>query len=215
MEILADPITVNSRKVLAGLLFVGADFSLNKVDYFAGEHKNPEFTAINPMQAVPALRDGALVLTESNAILQYAAEKTGNTSVYPTDPAARADVNRLLFWEASAWFQSCYIHLVENCVKPVMGGAPDQAVLDGEAENFHKLADILDARLSSNAWLCGDTPTIADIAVAAPMHLHGIMKLPLEPHANLRRWMSQNVEQLPAWKGTHVNEDFTSNFTGS
>ena len=48
MEILADPITVNSRKVLAGLKLIGADFAFTKVDYFKGEQAGPDFMAINP-----------------------------------------------------------------------------------------------------------------------------------------------------------------------
>ena len=209
MEILADPITVNCRKVLAGLELIGADYSLTKVDYFKGEQKNPEFVAINPNAALPALRDGDLVLWESNAILQYAADKVGNTSAYPSDLVTRADVNRWLLWECSAWFPSCYVYLVENCVKPLLGDQTDQSVLDGEAENFHKLAGILDARLGESAYVCGDHPTIADVVVAAPMHLHGWQKLPLENHANLVQWMSERVETAPWWKATHVGEGFT------
>ena len=117
-------------------------------------------------------------------------------------------MNRWLLWEASAWFPSCYVYLVENCVKPLLGGAPDPAVLAGEEERFHKLAGILDERLSRGPWLAGDGPTIADIAVAAPMHLHAWQQLPLAPHTNLTRWMTERVEQLPCWKATHVGDGF-------
>ena len=209
MEILADPITVNCRKVLAGLKLIGADYSLTKVDYFKGEQKNPEFVAINPNAALPALRDGDLVLWESNAILQYAADKAGNASAYPTDLVTRADVNRWLLWECGAWFPSCYVYLVENCVKPLLGDQTDQSELDGEAANFHKLAGILDARLGESAYVCGDHATIADVVVAAPMHLHGWQKLPLENHTNLVKWMSERIETAPWWKETHVGEGFT------
>ena len=128
---------------------------------------------------------------------------------YPTDLKTRADVNRWLLWECGAWFATCYVHLVENCVKPLLGDTTDQSVLDAEAPNFHKLAGILDARLAGSTWVCGDHPTIADVAVAAPMHLHGWAKLPLDDHANIRRWMSEQVETAPWWKATHVGEGFT------
>ncbi len=210
MELYADPITVNCRKALAGLKLMGADYSLSKVDYFTGEHKSDAYVAINPNASLPAMKDGDLVLWESNAILQYAADKLGKAEVYPTDPAKRADVNRWLLWEAASWFPSCYVYLVENCVKPLLGDTPDPAVLAGEAENFHKLAGILDDRLSKNAWLCGDHPTIADIAVAAPMHLHAWAQLPLDQHPNLKRWMTERVEQLPCWKATHIGEGFVA-----
>jgi len=208
MEIYADPITVNCRKVLAGLQLMGVDYTLSKVDYFQGEQKSPAYVAINPNAALPALRDGDLTLWESNAILQYAADKHGKSAFYPTDPKGRADVNRWLFWECGHWFPSCYVYLVENCVKPLLGGAPDPAVLEKEAPNFHKLAGILDTRLAGHKWLCGDTPTIADISVASAIHLHQWQKLPLDQHKHLARWI-KDVEQLPCWKNTMVYEGFT------
>lgn len=208
MDIYADPITVNCRKVLAGLQLMGVDYALKKVDYFQGEQKSAAYMEINPNAALPAMRDGNLTLWESNSILQYAADKNGKAQFYPTDPATRADLNRWLFWEGSAWFPSCYTFLVENCVKPLLGGAPDPAVLEKETPNFHKLAGILDQRLSQQNWLCGDGPTIADIAVGSAMHLHQWQKLPLGPHAPLVRWMTERVEALPCWKNTMVYEGF-------
>ena len=85
MELLLDPITVNCRKVLAGFKLIGADYTIKKIDYFQGEQKSEEYTAINPNQSIPALRDGDMVLWESNAILQYAADKVGNNDVYSKD----------------------------------------------------------------------------------------------------------------------------------
>ena len=194
MELLLDPRTVNSRKVLAGLKLIGADYTIKKFDYFKAEQKSPEFVAINPNAAFPALRDGDFILWESNAILQYAAEKVGNTSAYPTDLKTRADINRWLLWES---------------VKPLLGDTTDINILANEEENFHKLASILDARFERSKFLCGDEPTIADVAIAAPMHLHDWAKLPLGDHTNLVRWMTENVEKSSWWIDTHVGEGFT------
>ena len=208
MKIYADPISVNCRKVLAGLDLLGAPFELVHVDYFKGEHKEPAYTSINPNGSIPAMVDGDLVLWESNAILQYAADKMGNEACYPKDLKTRADINRWLLWETSSWFPSCYVFLVENCVKPLLGAQPDPAVLDAQAAQFHKLAGILDARLQGNRWIAGTGPTIADIALAAPMHLHGWQRLPLAAHPNLTRWMTESVEGLPSWNKTWVGEGF-------
>ena len=106
MKVYADPITVNCRKVLAGLDLIGAPFERVHVDYFKGEQKEAAYTAINPNAALPAMVDGDFVLWESNAILQYAADKVGNDACYPRDLKTRADINRWLLWEASAWFPS-------------------------------------------------------------------------------------------------------------
>jgi len=193
LKIYADPITVNCRKVLAGLDLIGEPYELVHVDYFTGQQKEPGYMALNPNASVPAMVDGDFVLWESNAILQYAADKRGNDAVYPRDLQTRADINRWLLWESSSWFPSCYVFLVENCVKPLLGGA-----------------GILDARLAGRDWVAGSGPTIADVALAAPMHLHGWQQLPLAQHTNLVRWMTRSVEQLPCWKKTTVYQGFTT-----
>ncbi len=171
------------------------------VDYFTGAHKQPEYLAINPNGAVPAAIDGNFALSESNAILQYAADLSGTEKYYPKDLKHRADINRWLLWEASTWFPSCYVYLVEYVVKPLMNAEPDEAVIEKEAPNWHRLAGILDARLAKSKWLGGDNVSIADIAVAAPMHVHKWQRLPLDDYPNLKRWMS-DVEQLPCWQKT-------------
>jgi glutathione S-transferase len=203
MQLYFDPRTVNCRKVVAGFQLMGIDYETMDIDYFAQGQQAPEYIAINPNAALPALVDGDLKLWESNAILQYGADKAGAASAYPADLKVRADINRWLLWEASAWFPSTYVYLVENVVKPILGAEPDQAILDGEAERFHKLAGILDAQLTGRDWIATPAPSIADISVAAPMHLHSHQKLPLENYGNLRAWMAR-VEELPCWKATDV-----------
>ena len=210
MKLYADPITVNCRKVLAGLDLMGAQYERVHVDYFNGEHRGEPYCRLNPNASVPTLVDGDFVLWESNAILAYVADTLGDTGAYPADPRTRADVNRWLFWEAAHWFPSCYIYLVEHCVKPLLQAEPDPAVISGQDENFHKLASILDARLAERRWIAGDRPTIADIALAAPAHLHPYQRLPLDPHPHLRRWLTEEVERLPCWERTFVGEGFTT-----
>src|SRR6266536_2673572 len=141
---------------------------------------------VNSRKVLAAL-DGDFALSESNAILQYAADVSGSDKHYPKDLKHRADINRWLLWEASTWFPSCYIYLVEYVVKPLINAESDAAVIDKEAPNWHRLAGILDARLAKSKWLVGDNVTIADIAVAAPMHLHKLQRLPLADHPNLQR----------------------------
>lgn len=201
MKLYYDPVTVNCRKVIAGFSLLGTPYEEVKMDYFAGDHKKSDYTALNPNASIPTLVDGDFVLWESNAILQYAADKHGPSQYYPQDAAIRADINRWHLWESSQWFGSCYVYLVENLVKPFTGSQPDNAILEAQEPVFHHLANILEQRLAVQPWLCGQEVTIADIAVAAPMHLHEHQKLPLEEHPHLRHWMDQ-VEALPCWINT-------------
>lgn len=202
LKVYLDPCTVNCRKVLAGLDLMGAPFEQVRVDYFTGGHKSPEYMAINPNAALPAAVDGDLMLPESNAILMYAAEINGADAYYPRDPKIRADIHRWMLWEAATWFPSCYVYLVEYVVKPLLNAEPDADVIAKEAPNWHRLAGILDARLAQSKWLTGDHVTVADIAVAAPMHLHPQQKLPVADHPNLQRWMVEGIEKLPSWQRT-------------
>lgn len=43
---------VNSRKVLAGLEEMNADYHQNYINYFTGEHKGADFAKINPHKTV-------------------------------------------------------------------------------------------------------------------------------------------------------------------
>ena len=63
-----------------------------------GGHKAPEYLEVNPNGTLPALVDGDLKLWESNAILQYAADKTEAFAHYPREAKKRADIHRWQFW---------------------------------------------------------------------------------------------------------------------
>jgi glutathione S-transferase len=211
MQIYADPITVNCRKVLAGLDLMNVPYELVHVDYFKGEQKSDTYMAINPNASLPAMKDGDFILWESNAILMYAADKHQAAAHYPTDLQTRADIQRWLLWESSSWFPSCYVYLVENCVKPLLGSSADPVILEAQLQTFNKLAGILEARLASHQWIAGTPhPTIADIAIASPMHLHGWQQLPLAHFPNIRRWMFDHIEALPCWEKTWIGEGFTT-----
>jgi glutathione S-transferase len=206
LQVYLDPCTVNSRKVLAGLGLIGAEYNFNHVNYFTQEHKKPEYLKINPMGTVPSAIDGDVTIVESNAIMMYAADVTKNISAYPTDLKKRAQVNSWLLWEASVWFQSCYVYLVEYVVKPLLHDTPDESVIAGEAPRWHQLAGVLNSQLAKTKFLVGDEPTIADIAVASAVHLHQAQKLPLDQHPQLQRWIGE-IEKLPCWKETQKAVD--------
>ena len=60
---------------------------------------------------------------------------------------------------------------------------------------------MLDAHLAKRSFLVGDSLTLADIVVATPLDCIVPAKLPVEPYANIRRWLA-GLEALPAWKKT-------------
>jgi glutathione S-transferase len=201
LQVYLDPATINSRKVLAGLELLGVPYELKHVNYFAGAHKQPEYLSLNPNGTLPTAKDGDYTLWESDAILQYAADLKGSDEHYPKDVKKRADIHRWMLWEAAHWQPSCYIFFIENAVKPLMKAPTDHALLEKETPNWRRLAGVLDGRLAKSKWLVGDMVTIADIAVAAPMHMHKRQALPLDDFPNIRRWIAE-VEKLPCWQKT-------------
>src|SRR5215469_15176103 len=80
---------------------LGVAFDAVTVNLAAGEHRRPDFLAVNPAGKVPVLVDGDLVLTESVAIAVYLAEKYPQKHLMPTDAARRAEVNRWLLFAAT------------------------------------------------------------------------------------------------------------------
>ena len=111
MKLYYDPRTVNCRTVLAGFKLMDIDFATEDIDSFAQGQQSPEYMAVNPNASLPALTDGDLKLWESNAILQYGADKAGAASAYPADLTVRADTTRWLRWDANLWLPSCHVAL--------------------------------------------------------------------------------------------------------
>ena len=201
MKLYYDPITVNCRKVLAGMDLIGAEFEPVVLSYFGGEFKEPQYTAINPTVTLPFMTDGDVTLWESNSILVYAAEKVGNKDVWPDGAANHGEILKWMLWESNTWFGGCYTYLVENVVKPILDDKPDTGMLAEFQPTWEKQASVLEGGLAGKDWLVAGRPTLADISVAAPMHLHGAQKLPLDNYPNIRGWMAR-VEALPCWQKT-------------
>jgi glutathione S-transferase len=149
---------------------------------------------------VPVLDDDGFLLWESRAIMQYLAEKTVGQSLLPSDPRARANVNRWLFWCAAHMAPANTILVFENFVKGLTGrGAADPAeVARGEAL-FTQHARVLDTHLASRAWVAEEHLTLADFSLAAGFALAGPGRLPIREFANLRAWL-ERVQALEAWK---------------
>jgi glutathione S-transferase len=95
-----DACTVNCRKVLAGLDLIPTKYNLYHVDYLKGEQMTPEYLKINPHATVPSSVDRNHTITESNAILRYAADREGGHLAYAKDLLLRSKVNARPLWEA-------------------------------------------------------------------------------------------------------------------
>ena len=203
------PPSPNVRKVNAVIAHLDiSDIEHRIVNLAKGEHRQPEFLAINPTGKLPALADDSgLLLWESNAICQFLCEREGDTPLYPREPRVRADIARWLFWEASSWSPAAGILTHENVRKPMLGvGEPDAArVQQGEAL-FRPLAALLDHQLANRKFLVGNAVTLADFVVGGAVTYLERGRFPTQDFAHLRAWW-QRLNEIPAWKNTVPSPD--------
>ena len=203
MKLYTFPPSPNARKaaaVVAHLRLTGVEHAL--VRLHKGEHRQPDYLAINPMGRVPALRDGDLLLWESNAICQYLADRAGDTAFFPADPKVRAGIARWLFWEAGTWSPVIDVFTHENVRKPMLGiGAPDPALLADAEERFRPLAALLNDQLAGRAFLMGDSVSLADFVVGGAATYVERGRIPIHDHAHVKAWWDR-LNAIAAWSST-------------
>ncbi|MDZ4093974.1 MAG: glutathione S-transferase family protein [Paracoccaceae bacterium] len=125
---------------------------------------SPEFVAINPQAAVPAMQDDGLVLTESMAITQHIARKYGGAlGPQGLNEAALADQ-----W---AMFAVTSIEAPAlEILYTIAGGLADTpegaAKIKAAATALMRPLARLEQHLTGRDWLMGDRFTVADIMVA-------------------------------------------------
>jgi glutathione S-transferase len=163
------------------------------VDLAKGEHKQPEYLAINPMGQVPAIDDQGVVLADSNAILVYLAQKYGNGRWLPTDPVDSAKVQRWLSIAAGPIaFGVARARLI------TVFGAPYNA--EEVIANSHALLKIIDQELAATPYLVGAEPTIADVSAYSYIAHAPEGNVSLDEYANIRAWLAR-IEALPGFVG--------------
>nr|HEX4319226.1 glutathione S-transferase family protein [Kofleriaceae bacterium] len=202
MKLYMNPLSPNVKRVRVVAAALGLQLEEKRLDFAKGEHKNPEYLALNPNGSVPTLVDGDFVLTESRAIAQYLASKKPESGLLPKDDKARADVTRWQFWDASHFSPHLGTFAFEKLIKPMMGmGEPDQRKLDEAAAAFRRFAAVLDKRLAGATHVVGSALTIADLTLASSMMYAKQTDVPVAEFPHVQAWFGRICE-LDAWKST-------------
>ena len=150
----------NPAKVALFLEESGLAYELVPVDTRKGEQLTPEFKAINPNAKTPALVDGHAVIFDSNAILLYLAEKTGQFLPANT-PEARGQMYSWLMFVASGIGPYCgqAVHFKHFAPEP-----KSYAVNRYDFEAVRHW-NIIEAQLAEHRYMLGDQYTLVDMAV--------------------------------------------------
>ena len=150
----------NPAKVALYLEETGLPYTLVPVDTRLGEQHAPAFMAINPNAKTPALVDGDATVFDSNAILLYLAEKTGQFLPANT-PAARAQMHSWLMFVATGIgpYSGQCVHFKHFAPEP-----KDYAVNRYDFEAWRHW-QIVDDQLAKHRYMLGDSYTLVDMAV--------------------------------------------------
>ncbi|KAK8287841.1 hypothetical protein V6Z12_D07G084400 [Gossypium hirsutum] len=154
------------QRVLACLLEKEVEFQIVHVDLEAGDHKKPDFLLRQPFGQVPAIEDGDFKLFESRAIIRYYAakyEKQG-TNLLGNSLEERAMVDQWLEVEAHNFNDLVYTLVFQLLILPRMGKQGDTALVLSCQQKLEKVLDIYEKRLSTTAYLAGDSFTLADLS---------------------------------------------------
>lgn len=166
-----------------------------------GEHRAPDFLAVNPQGLVPALvtEDGS-TLIQSLAIIEYLDETHPEPPLLPADPLDRARVRAL------AYAIACEIHPVNNLrilayLKSTFGA--DEAATHAwfrhwVAETFAPLEAMLAGDARTGRFCHGDAPGLADLCLYAQVINNRRFGVDMAPYPTIGR-IFEACQALPAF----------------
>lgn len=146
----------NPMKVALALEEMGLPYELCPVDTRKGEQHDPAYLAINPNAKVPAIVDGDEVVFDSNAILYYLAQKTGQFL-----PGEKGQGASWLMFIASGIgpFSGQCVHF------KVAAPEPKDYALNRYVFEAQRHWGIIEQRLTGREWMVGNAYSIVDMAL--------------------------------------------------
>ncbi len=185
----------NPSKVALFLEESGLPYEPIPVDTRRGQQFDAAFTALNPNAKVPVIQDGEAIVFDSNAILLYLGEKTGQFMPAAGDKARGEMLSWLMFVASGIGpYNGQAVHFRHFAPQPI----------DYARNRYHYEAErhfgICDQRLATRRYMLGDSYTIVDMALwgwarLLPFVLGSEQAWEKLPH--LKRWFDE-VHARPA-----------------
>jgi glutathione S-transferase len=180
--------TSNGMRARIALEECGLKYNWHPIDLTKGEHKKPEFLALNPMGQIPVLVDSEgpggkkVTLAQSSAIMMYCAEKAGK--FIPKDGAKRAAMLEA-YMSASTDITPMF-GTVNTIVRSQEPHEPTASMFKERLRGYFKVWNDL---LAKRKYAAGDEVTIADLSLyAGYWRTKGVQPACVEGFANLERW---------------------------
>lgn len=206
MKLFYHPASTTSRPIALFIAENGLKLDMQIVDLFTGEQYQAAFEAVNPNHLVPVLDDDGFRLTESSAILKYLADKT-ESPLYPKDLQARARVNERMDWVNTQICRDFAYGFVYPQIFSFHKRRSDEAqaaTVEWGKERTQAWMKVLNDNIlgTHNAYLCGNTITIADYFCAAFVALGEITGSDYAAYPNIKNWLGR-MKALKSWKSVY------------
>ena len=192
----------NPRRVRIFLAEKGITVPIEPVDIGSLQHKSDAYTAINPLQRLPALvLDDGTVLTESIAICRYFEGLQPQPALFGTGPLQTALVEmwqRRIELNLLAGIQAVFRHL-----HPSMQALEKPQIAEWGEVNKPRVMDflaLLDRELADRRFAASDAYSVADITALVAIDFMKPAKLALPAELkNVARWHAE-VSARPSAK---------------
>ena len=192
----------NCRKVHAAINHLGLEIEIEYMDFFEGENRKSDYLDINPNGMIPTLRDGDFVLWESNAIMQYLADKVRGNTLFPKDEKTRADIVRWQCWELAHYNKAFGVLSWEAVAKPnFMGAESNLAVVNWAKDELSRFAPTLESHLKDRQYLVGESITLADYSVMHVEMFKEAVPFDWSPYPNINKYY-ERMRAVPHWAKT-------------
>jgi glutathione S-transferase len=172
----------------------GISLPMEPIDLGALEQKSPAYTAINPLQRLPALvLDDGTVITESIAICRYFEELNPDPPLFGR---GALEIARVEMWNRrlELHFLSLVSHVFRNS-HPAMETMEVPQVPAWAEANKPRIADFiafLNGELKDRPFVTGGHYTVADITGLVAVDFMKPAKLAIpEELTHLRRWHAE------------------------
>ncbi|CAD8137692.1 unnamed protein product [Paramecium pentaurelia] len=199
------PFSSPSRAARTVLLFSGLDYNEKTVNLLQGEHKQPEYSAINPNQSIPAIVDENIKLFESGAVMKYVARKFNLYNLYPTQLQPKAKVDEYLDFHLTE-MNSISKYTFSCFMGPQMMKLPIPADKDQQLQNVIGTLEFFSkVFLNNGKWqFINDSPqpTLADIKVGCDLGQLFITDFPFEKIPGLENYVKRLFD-IPEMRRSH------------
>ncbi len=190
----------SGTRVAWALEELGVPYEYVQLDAQKGEHRTPQYLAINPQGKVPGLVDGEVKFFESGAILLHLADKYGiEKNLWPAGSGqARADAMCWTVWAMADLGVYLMQYVYHGLDSPVSYKPEDRsrACAEYNRAQFTRGLDALEARLQGREYLLGGF-TLADIPAASWLQLGNMFGLRIDGHPRVAEWLKR-CDERPA-----------------